>query len=113
MNRQTWIENDAVLSLLFLQWIAGGSYKSNSVITQLQDHFQSGHAGPGQLSFILKSLEEYFDYSPELKLAQLDVEMHEINTDILLTLMFELLPYENSDKSGFSEDGFPRFLERP
>ena len=79
MSRQTWVENDTVLSQLFLQWIASGSYKSNSVITQLQDHFQSGHAGPGQLSFILKSLEEYFDYSPGLKLAQLDVEMHQIN----------------------------------
>ena len=31
---------------------------------------------------ILKSLEEYFDYSPELKLAQLDVEMHEINVKL-------------------------------
>jgi hypothetical protein len=33
-----------------------------------------------------------------------------IHTDILLTLMFELLPYENSDKSEFSEEGLHGFL---
>ena len=33
-----------------------------------------------------------------------------IHTDILLTLMLELLPYENSDKSEFSEERFHGFL---
>jgi hypothetical protein len=33
-----------------------------------------------------------------------------IHTDTLLTLMLELLPYENSDKPGFSEGRFHSFL---
>jgi hypothetical protein len=33
-----------------------------------------------------------------------------IHTDILLALMFELLPYDNSDKSEFSEERFCEFL---
>jgi len=32
-----------------------------------------------------------------------------IHTDILLTLMVDLLPYENSDKSEFSEERFHGF----
>jgi len=35
-----------------------------------------------------------------------------IHTDTLLALMFELLPYDNSDKSEFSEERFHSFLSQ-
>ena len=35
-----------------------------------------------------------------------------IHEDILLTLMFELLPYDNSDRSEFSEEGFHNFMSK-
>ena len=91
------------------------------VLSQLAASPGSGAARLIFLDYMISTSIQGLGLSDEL-LRHLKVEMCDaamgmssktaapIHTDTLLTFMFELLPYENSDKSEFSEERFHGFL---